>query len=236
MPSIRRSHLLIALAVVLAAVGLFFIVRAMSGAGGPAAAPSPSEASSPATPDVAQPRPFKVEVTKSRGVAIDNSNLYGRKAPAQPAVVKAATQRAVAQLERYLNSQFISGEARFSTKPLRKLLTLEAFKGLTKADRAALGVASLKPRGGGTSTAKARSVVLHLGNDAYGVTLNYRAKVELLLDSKPQALIQEGTMVFASGKAGWRADMVDVRLSLPPAPKSDTSEKKPATASEEATP
>lgn len=234
MPAIRRSHLLIALAVVLAAVGLFFLVRAMSGASEPAAAPSPSEAAP--SPELAQAQPFKVEVTKSRGVAIDSSNLYGRKAPAQPAVVKRATQRAVAQLERYLNSQFISGGARFSAAPIRNLLTLEAFKGLSKADRAALGVASLKPLGGGNSKAKARSVVLHLGNDAYGVTLKYRAKVKLILDSKPQPLIQEGTMVFTPGKKEWLADMVDVRLSLPSAPKPGTSDKNPATPSEEAKP
>ena len=239
MPSIRRSHLLIGLAVLVAAVGVFLAVRALAG-GEPAAAPtpstSPSASPSPEAPAVAQPKPFAVKVTKSRGVAIDSSNLYGREAPRQPDVVKAATTRAVEQLERYLNSQFISGQDRFGTAPVRKLLTLEAFKGLSKADRAALGVASLKPAGGGKSKAQARSVVLHQGDNAYGVTLQYRAKVKLIVDTEPQPLVQEGTMVFVPGESEWRVDMADVRLTLPPASKPDKAEQKPGPPSEEATP
>lgn len=223
MPSIRRSHLVIGLAVLLAAVGLFFAVRAMSG-GEPAAAPAPSEPAASPSPDPGA-QPFQLKIAGARGVRIDSSNLYGREAPEKPDVVKDAATRAGEELQRYLNAQFIDPKTRFTEQPLRELFTPLAFSTLDKDDRAALGVSSLKVLGGEDSKATARATVMHLGDDPYAVTLKYRATTKLILsDDKPHPVVQEGTMVFAPVEGGgWRADMADVRLSLPDAPK----QKKP---------
>lgn len=217
MPSIRRTHLLIGLAVVVTAAGLFFVVRAMSGAQAPLAAPSPSVTASPER--VAQAKPFTVTVAAARGQSLDSTNMYGRPQTEKPNVVKSATNQATKVLERYLNRQFVVPKSRFSAKPLVALLSGQARRGLTKADRAALGVARLKPLGGGAGKARVRSLVLHRGNTPHVVTIRYRATIPLILDEKPQKLVQQGTMVFASTQKGWRADMVDVRLSLPQPPK-----------------
>ena len=243
MPSIRRSHLLIGLAVVVAAVGLFFLVRALSGDEEPIAAPSPSASPSP-SPEPAEAKAFTVTLLKARGRALDSTNMYGRTPEPRPTVVKAAAASAIKVLEAYLDQEFVAPKTRFTAAPLRLLLTGEARKQLAPADRAALGVSKLskvKMVGGGKGKASVRAMVLHEGDDAHSVTLTYRATIPLIFDVKPQPLVQEGTMVFALTGAGWRADMIDVRLSLPTPPKepktppSEDATTTPAPPSEEGT-
>lgn len=221
MPSIRRSHLLIGVAVLLAAVSLFLVSRSPRAAQ-PAAAPAPAEVTpfaSPAPEKVAQPRPFKVKIVKARGVRTVSSNLYGRRAPAEPKVVKSAAANAGRTLERYLNAEFVNKRSRFTAKPVRKLLTPQAYKSLRKSQRAALGVASLKVLGGTNGKARARAIVMHRGGTAYAVTMKYRATIKLILDTKPRPLVQTGTIVFTRGNRGWRGDMVEINLSRPTPPK-----------------
>lgn len=221
MSSLRRPQVLIGLAVVVAAAGMFFLVRAMSGGEEPAAAPSPSASPSPSpSPEpIPQAKAFSVKVAAARGQSLDSTNMYGRTGSAKPGLAKGATARAAKVLERYLNRQFVVPKTRFSAKPLAGLLSVQARKGLTKNARAALGVAKLKPLGGSAGKATVRSVVLHRGNTAVSVTMRYRATIDVILSEKPQKLVQRGTMVFAPTKKGWRADMVDVHLSLPQKPK-----------------
>lgn len=223
MPSIRRPSLLIGLAVILAAVGGFFAVRAMTGNAADVAAPNPSEAapSSPSPAATPRPEPFEVKVVKARSESIQSSTLFGRKASDNPAAVADAADAAAAALERYLTAQFVNADSRFTTEAVRALLTQEAFRGLRDAERTALGVASLEVAGASKGRATARATVLHDGEAAHAVTLQYRATIRFVAADMPQPLIQEGTMVFAKGPDGWRADMADVRLSLPNAPKRD---------------
>lgn len=230
MPSTRRLQILLGLAVVAVAIGLFFVVRTMSGGDAePSASPSPSEPSPEPSPSatptpVAQPRPFTVKIAGARGVPTDSGNLYARKSQARNGVVRDAAAQAGKALERYLTAVFVDKATRFETKPLRALLTVPAYKSLRKTDRAALGVGSLDVVGGGKGRAKAWAVVLHRDKHAFSVTLKYRATIPLVVgtqEAKPKPLVQQGTMVFAPTKGPWRADMADVRLSLPPEPSVD---------------
>lgn len=196
-------------------VGLFFLVRSVTADDTRIAASTPPASRAPARASIPQPKPFRVAVVSARGQPVDSSNLYGRRPRPRRRVVKHAARGAARVLERYLNAQFVRSGSRFTHRPLRKLLSHQARKELRKSDRAALGVAKLKVRGGRRGAAKVRAVVLHRGTKPYAVTLRYRAKIKLIVRKKPQALVQRGSMVFARTRQGWRADMVDVRLSLP---------------------
>lgn len=214
MPTIRRSHVLIALAVLGAVVGLLFAVRAVQG-GEPVAAPSPSASPSPSPAPDPQPKPFRVKLAAARGVPLESSRLYGRRAKTRPKVVKKAAGQAAKTLKRYLDGEFVAAKTRLTRAPIRALFTRQSFKALRKQDLKALGLSSMKVTGGRRGKARVRATVLYDGRTAIAVTLVYRARIRLLVDEKVQPLISKGTLVLAPAGNGWRADMADVRLSLP---------------------
>lgn len=227
MPTSWPLRLLLALAVVGTATGGVLIVRSMSTAPPPAdevavseTPPTPSESAPPAAPEFAQPKDFRVTVTSSKGEPIDSTNMFGRRQDRRRSVVKNASKFAALTLERYLNEAFVDPRTRFTAAAIKPLLTEQARKALRDADRRALGAEGPEILGGKTVSAKARTVVLYRSSQPYAVTLTYTAKMNIIQVDKAQRMTQTGTMVFKKmGSGGWRADFVDVRLSLPPRPK-----------------
>jgi hypothetical protein len=220
--SARRSSL-IAVALV-AAVATFLGYLALRG-GEPGTAPAPSPGAtvtpSPTPIPLAQPEPFAV---KLRGIGVremDNRWLFrGKMGNTRRGAAKPA-RRAVAELRRYLNGALVTPGTRFTARPMRRLLTKPAEQLLRPRDRRALGVGVADYAGGRSRVVKARAVVLYDGRKAHAVTVTYRARLDVLLEGerRRRPLHQRGVMVFVPTAAGWRADMVEVRLRLPPSRK-----------------
>lgn len=218
MPTSLRVRALLAVVLVVIAVGAVLVVQAVTRDAPPVAQPTAAPSPSP-TPQVAQPEPFSVKVRKLRGEPADKAVLFGGKPDRRPALVKRAGPKAVRVLERYLNSMFVAPETRFTPAPVRGLLTQRAFSELSKPDGRALGINGPAVAGGRTGGAVAWPIVLYRRGTPIAVTVRYRAKMRLDLGDGLQPLVQRGTMVFVPARRGWRADMVSVRLRLPePAP------------------
>ena len=242
MPTTGRSRLLLGLAVLAAAAGLFFAVRAVSDSPPPPQAVAPSTSPSvAATPSaaptaaaVAQPRPFKVRIRAVRGEVMDSSNMYGRRPDVRARNIRMSVRRAARALERYLNTQFVGPTTRQSARPIRALLSGDAQKRLTPRDRRALGMGKPRIDGGRTIAANAVAVALYEGSRPYAVALRYTARMQVVVaGGQKQRLAQSGTMVLRPTADGpWRADMVDVSLSLRPVraprPKPATPGSEPA--------
>ena len=229
MPTTGRSRLLLAVAVLAAAAGLFFAMRALNSSPSPqAAAPlaSPSISATPSAepddPAVAQPEPFEVRIRTVRGEALDSSNMYGRRPDVRAKNIRMSVERAKRALERYLNTQFVAPDTRQSEAPIRALLSGDAQSRLTPRDRRALGLGKPAIEGGRTIAANATAVALYEGTQPYAVTLRYTARMDVVVaGGGDQRLAQSGTMVLRPTSDGsWRADMVDVSLALRPAPRS----------------
>ena len=230
MPTTGRARLLLGLVVLATAVGLFLAVRAMSSPPPPLAAPTASptvseasgasETEEPGRPAVRQPKRFKVRIRAVRGLALDSSNMYGRRPDVRVKNIRLSVRRAARALERYLNTQFVAPKTRQTARPIRALLSGDAQKRLTPRDRRALGMGRPRITGGRTIAANTTAVALYEGTQAYAVTLRYTARMDVVLpNGETQRLSQSGTMVLQPTKAGpWRADMVDVSLARRAAP------------------
>lgn len=244
MPTTGRSRLLLGLVVLAAAAGLFLAVRALSSPSAPIAAPtaSPTVTSTPSPEPrqaaVRQPKRFQVRIRAVRGMALDSSNMYGRRPDVRVKNIRLSVRRAARALERYLNTQFVAPKTRQTARPIRALLSGDAQKRLTPRDRRALGMGKPRITGGRTIAANTTAVALYEGTRAYAVTLRYTARMDVVLpNGTTQRLSQSGTMVLQPTKAGpWRADMVDVSLARRPAPQKKAKPHPSAPASEGGTP
>lgn len=230
MPTTGRSRLLIGLVVLAAAAGVFFAVRALNSDSPPPQSVAPSiapstSASASASPSaeptaaaVAQPKPFKVRIRAVRGEVLDSSNMYGRRPDVRVKNIRMSVRRAARALERYLNTQFVAPNTRQTQRPIRALLSGDAQKQLTPRDRRALGMGKPRIEGGRTIAANTVAIALYEGSRPYAVTLRYTARMQVVVaGGGKQRLSQSGTMVLRPTAQGpWRADMVDVSLSLRP--------------------
>lgn len=162
-----------------------------------------------------QPKKFRVEVLSARAEEVDSTNMFGRKPDRRPKVVKRAAGKAALALQKYLNRVFVLPDSRFSRGPLRGFLTDNARAALDDRDRRALGADGPAIVGGTTISAKARAVVIYDGNRPFAVTLRYAAKMSIIQRDTPDRLTQSGTIVLRQVNKAWRADLVDVKLSLP---------------------
>ena len=235
MPTSWRSRLPIGLAVLAVAVGLFFVMRSLSGDSAEVApTPEPSESATPSEEPVAQPKPFRVKILSAKGTPVDGRNMFGRKPGKPPAAVRQAAGAAGKTLERYLNAAFVNRKTRFTPRPLEILLTDNAARSLDARDRRALGSDGPTIKGGTTMLARARAVVLYKGDRAHAVTLTYTAKMRIVQTDKPELLTQSGTLVLRrSGNGTWRADLADVELSLPARPAEKPAGESSETSSED---
>lgn len=232
MPATRRSRITIGVAVLVVAGGLFALVRA--GSNDPTATamppPSPTEVAS-ATPSpkprAPRPEPFRVKLAKVEGQSLRSSNLFGRGPDNRPKAAKKAAKKATGALQRYLNAAFVNEKSRFTAKPIKRLLTTKAFDQLPRRQRKALGLKGPAYDGARTRKARAVATVLHLGDRVHGVTLEYTASMKIIRKGVGRPLHQTGTMVFVRGPQGWRADSIDVRLTLPDRQKRSKKKAKP---------
>lgn len=231
MPTSWGSRLLIGLVVVAAAVGLFFAMRALNSGSQPAEVASQTPA--PTEEPVPQPKPFRVEILSARGEAIDSTNMFGRDPGRPPPAVKRAAGKAGKTLQAYLNAAFVDPSSRFTRGPIARLLTDNARQSLDDRDRRALGMGGPEIAGGTTISAKARAVVLYNGKRPHAVTLRYTAKMSIIHVDQPARMTQSGMLVFRQLNNGsWRADLANVKLSLPKAPKNPRNEPSEAASGE----
>lgn len=222
--SAKRSGALLVLggAVVVAAVVLAVLALTRDEApvvAPPTIAPSPTATAAPQV----QPEPFKVTL---RGVGVQtmgNGWIYRQRPGNSKRGARKPAKAAVAELERYLDAALVDPKTRFSDGPVNRLLTGRAEQQLNRRGRRALGVGAPPITGGRTGKASARAVVLYDGDRAHAVTVTYRARLNVMVPgaTKRQPLRQRGVMVFVPTKAGWRADLVDVRTQLPQRVKDD---------------
>ena len=217
MPTSWRSRALLALAVLAAVVGAVLVVRALTASDpAPAPSPTPTATASPTEAAQPQPEPFSVKVKRRRGQPVDNQLLFGRKPDNRRAAVLRGSKAAVGALERYLNAAFVNEKTRWTKAPLAKLLTPRGRQALTPRARRALGENGPEVAGGRTRGATARVVVMHQHSTLVAATVRYTARLQIIRgDNKPEPVVQRGEMVFVPVRGGWRADMVDVELTLP---------------------
>jgi hypothetical protein len=179
------------------------------------AQPSPSPSPTPA-PRV-QPEPFDVTL---RGVGVQemgNGWIYRRRSGNTRKGAAKHARAAVAELNRYLDAALVDPATRFTDGPVNRLLTRRAQQDLNRRGRRALGVGAPEILGGRTGRATARAIVLYDGKNAHAVTVTYRARMNVSVEGarRRQPLEQDGVMMFVPTRAGWRAEMVDVRTRLP---------------------
>lgn len=214
--SAKRSGALLVLGGALVLAAAVLTVLALTRDKAPVAAPPPPTVAPTAAPEV-QPTRFKVTL---RGVGVQtmgNGWIYRRRPGNTKRGARKPAKAAVAELERYLDAALVHPKTRFSNGPVKRLLTGRAEQQLNRRGRRALGVGAPPITGGRTGKASARAVVLYDGDRAHAVTVTYRARLNVMVPGakKRQPLRQRGVMVFVPTKAGWRADMVDVRTQLP---------------------
>lgn len=197
--------------------GAAVLVIVLASRGGPA--PTPMPAPSPTPQALPQPEPFTVELTAVNGRSLDSGNLYARPERDRPQLTRNAARGAVDALQRYLNRAFVVPETRFTQPALHGFMTKPAQRELTGRMRSALGVGAPEIGGGTTRGAHARATVLYRNNRAVAVMLRHRARLDAVWpDGRDGRYIQEGTILFARAAGGWRAEMLDVHLTLPDPP------------------
>lgn len=213
--SAKRSGALLVLGVAAVAAAVVIAVVALTRDQAPIVAPPPPTAT-PAAPEV-QPKPFKVSLRKVGVQTMGNGWIFRQRPGNTKRGARRPAKAAIAELERYLDAALVDPDTRFSEQPVKRLLTGRAEKQLNRRGRRAMGVGAPTISGGRTGKAVARAVVLYDGKQAHAVTVTYRARLDVTVSgaTKRQALRQRGVMVFVPTKAGWRADMVDVRTQLP---------------------
>lgn len=212
----KRSGALLVLggAAVLAAavLGVLSLTRDDAPVAPPPVTPSPTPARV-----VRVPQPFDLEL---RGVAVremGNGGIFRRRPGNTRRGARKHARAAVRELNRYLDAALVDPSSRFTREPVDRLLTGRAEQEMNRRGRRALGVGAPPILEGRTGKARARAVVLYDGKDAHAVTVKYRARMNVTVAgaSEHRPLRQHGVMVFVPTSRGWRADMVDVRTTLP---------------------
>ena len=177
----------------------------------PSAVPSPTPSAAPKV--VKQLRPFRIRLDGIATRPVANAPLFGRRQLGHGGRARPVARRAVVRLQRYLNEQFVSRRTRFTAKPVKTLLTLDAQRLLTTRSRVALGVGMDDVIGGTTHRARARALVLHRGRTIENVTIRYAATMTLTRKGgREQRWRQGGSVVMVYRQGAWRAALVDVRL------------------------
>jgi hypothetical protein len=214
-----RSRLLIAAALLVAATAVFLAVRVLGNRGENIVAPSESSTATVTpepSPPPPQPEPFTVVLRAVRDQPMDHNYIYGRKADRSGAVVKTAARNAVALVERYLNAAFVAPNTRFTTQSLPVLLTDQARAQLRDRDKRALGVGLPEMAGAEGQKATARVAVAHEGSKVSAMTVKFAAAMKVITQAGAEsALRQDGVLVLRRTPDGWRADMIEVRLTPP---------------------
>lgn len=217
--SAKRFGALLVLGGAVVLVGAVLVIVALNRDGTPVTAPSPITATpSPSpTPSPQVPEPFDVELRAVGVQEMGNGGIYRRRSGNTRKGAARHARAAVAELTRYLDAALVDPDTRFKDGPVNRLLTAAAEQEINRRGRRALGVGAPPILGGRTGKASARAVVLYDGTDAHAVTVTYRARMNVAVQGARgrQLLRQRGVMVFVPTRAGWRADMVDVRTTLP---------------------
>lgn len=164
---------------------------------------------------IAQPKPFRVRLVAVSARPMANSRLFARRSPAahRHAATKAA-RSATAALQRYLNTTFVAKRTRGTRAALRRFTTVDARRALTPSDVRGLGMRGLRIPGGGTTRARAKAAVLMNGRRPVYVALRHRARMRVRGRHHVARLTQTGSSVLVPGRRGWRADALELRLSM----------------------
>ena len=217
MPDSKRSGALLVLGAAVAVAAVVLAILALTRDGAPIVAPpTPEPTASPAAP-VPQPEPFAVRLRAVGVQEMGNGWIYRRRPGNTTRGARRHARAAVRELNRFLDAALVDPATRFTDRPVNRLLTRDAEAALNRRGRRALAVGAPPIMGGRSGKARARAVVLYDGKRAHAVTLSYRARLNVLVPGadKAQPLRQRGVMVFVPTRAGWRADLVDVRTMLP---------------------
>jgi hypothetical protein len=169
--------------------------------------------------------PFEVVLAHIEMVSMSHGEIVGAGAgPPDEDAVALAADRARRVLQRYLDTQFVDAETRFTTAALHELLTDRAQAALTPADRLALGAVHYRGVWTKTGPATARATVLYDGAAVELVTLEYEARAEVgyVRSTRTRPLTQQGTLVYVPTAEGWRVEAADVTLDAPDPPPSPT--------------
>jgi hypothetical protein len=188
-------------------------------------APEPPVVAPPTTPEPT-PEPEPVPVTAEPvavGVveityeALSNSVLIGRDpAPPDDAVLGAAVEGARAALERYLNTQFVDPATRFQAVGIQALLTPSALALLQTQPQYGLAQLDLALAALTTAPVSASATVLMDEAAVLSVLLRYDAVFHATLaDGAAGPLQQQGALLFVPAEDGWRAEAVELALTLP---------------------
>lgn len=212
----KRSAALLVLGATVAVAAVVLAVLALTRDDAPIVAPPPAPTPT-ATPPAPQPEPFDIALRAVGVQEMGNGWIYRRRSGNTRRGARRHARAAVQELNRYLDAALVHPTTRFTNGPVKRLLTRGAEAELNRGERRALAVGAPPIVGARTGKAKARAVVLYDGRRAHAVTLSYRARLNVLVPgaAKPQPLRQRGVMVFVPTRAGWRADLVDVRTRLP---------------------
>lgn len=189
-----------------------------SDGGGPGNRPTPGDPSG--TDASTQGQPFDLDIHRIRLVNADNAEIVGgRPTPVDHGAAERAVEACRAKLEAFLNAQFVDEGTWFSEAPLAQLLTPRAQASLTAADRAGLGVIAPDVARTFTGPTSAVAQVVIEGSKTHLVHLWYATKLTVeLADGTTSAVDQRGSVTFSLTGDGWRAQAVDVDLTLPDVP------------------
>ena len=214
--SAKRSGALLVLGGAAVVAAVVIAVVALSRDPAPIVAP-PAPTASPTPAPVVQPERFKVSLRKVGVQTMGNGWIFRQRPGNTKRGARKPAKAAIAELQRYLDAALVDPDTRFSQRPVNRLLTRSAEQQLDRSGRRAMGVGAPRISGGRTGKAVARAIVLYDGKRAHAVTVTYRARLNVTVAGATtrQPLRQRGVMVFVPTKAGWRADMVDVRTQLP---------------------
>jgi hypothetical protein len=220
----RRFGVIPVLGIVVVLAGVVVAVVALTRDEAPVVAPppvtaqpSPSPSPSPTAAPRVQPEPFDVTLRAVGVQEMGNGWIYRRRSGNTRKGAAKHARAAVAELNRYLDAALVDPATRFTDRPVNRLLTRRAQQELNRRGRRALGVGAPEILGGRTGRATARAIVLYDGKNAHAVTVTYRARMNVSVEGarRRQPLEQDGVMMFVPTRAGWRAEMVDVRTRLP---------------------
>jgi hypothetical protein len=218
----KRSGVFLVLGGAVLAAAAVVVIVALTRDEAPVVAPPPVTAEPSPSPTATaaprvQPEPFDVTLRAVGVQEMGNGWIYRRRSGNTRKGAAKHARAAVAELNRYLDDALVDPATRFTRRPVNRLLTRRAQQELNRRGRRALGVGAPQILGGRTGKATARAIVLYDGKKAHAVTVTYRARMNVSVAGarKRQPLEQDGVMMFVPTRAGWRAEMVDVRTRLP---------------------
>jgi hypothetical protein len=160
---------------------------------------------------------FDLTVRVTDVAEMDDDRVFARQPPvADDAVVDVAAREIAAVVTRYLDAAFVTPETRFSDQPLPALLSDDALAVSRGADRAGLGVVDQAVRDVEPQPVQVTARMVTDDGEVALVAVRYDARARLVTaDGVSGQLHQRARMVFVPRDEGWRADVVDVDLTVP---------------------